>query len=266
MSHRFSARAYDGERSSGLGAGWSLGLGPKLRPNQRSAALSLGMGASWLKPQGGGDGGLSVGGSVGLGYSSVVSRVDPRAGTRAGAQVGSSLAFTNGETSMAFVTSAGVSRLVDLGGGHVLGARLSWASQWGAPQENQKLGVGGRSGIRGAAPFALTGKHRVSASMEWRHPFTRDLSVDFLRVAWFEGVDGVFFVDGVGLAEEPGGLGRSAGWSLGFGYGIRLHYLLSGVNPMVLFLDTGVPVALGGDWSLLERPQMVLLTGLGQSF
>ena len=149
---------------------------------------------------------------------------------------------------------------------HVLGGHVRYTSQLGDLPTTQSLPVGGVGGIRAFATYARTGRHRLLARAEWRHRFTGNFSWNVMRLFWVNAIDGVVFVDAALLADTPEGLGRLDATYLGAGYGLRFHYLVGGVYPMVFLFDVALPVIDGGHLGPTSGPGFSTVFGVRQAF
>ena len=87
-----------------------------------------------------------------------------------------------------------------------------------------------------------------------------------MRLFWVNAIDGVVFVDAALLADTPEGLGRLDATYLGACYGLRFHYLVGGVYPMVFLLDVALPVIDGGHLGSTSGPGFSTVFGVRQAF
>ncbi|MCB9785816.1 MAG: hypothetical protein H6744_03875 [Deltaproteobacteria bacterium] len=257
--------AFDLERRTGVSVDWIRGLGPKVVPNRRRFGLGLGTSVAWLKPQGKLGSGLGLRLRVGFGDLTFRSRTDPRRGVARGLWLGPTMALRDGRADAGFSVSGFLGRLVPVGARHTLGGVLRADALFGEVSSSESLGIGGLGAVRAFATFARLGEMRITGSLEWRHRYTRDVAIDVGHLAWVQGIDGVFFVDAGLLGATPRGTFRQAALSLGVGYGLRFHYVVGGLSPMVFSLDAAVPILDGGRLARGVAP-VTILAGVGQSF
>lgn len=265
INHTIILSVFDLERRTGASVDWLRSLGPKVVPNRRRMALGVGTSVSWLKPRGAAGSGFGLRLRAIVGDLTFRSRTDPRAGVARGLSFGPTLAMRDGTTALGFAASGLLGRLVALGGRHTLAGVFRADVLLGEVSSSETLGIGGPGAVRALATFVRDGELRLSGSLEWRHRLTRDVSISALHLAFVNGIDGVFFVDGALLGETPERTFRASAFSLGVGYGFRFHYVVAGLTPMVFGIDAAVPVVVGGE---LPRgvPPVTVSASVGQSF
>ena len=125
---------------------------------------------------------------------------------------------------------------------HRLGLRLALGTTFGDVAEGERLSLGGPGGVRAIGPTEWRGRHRLALGLEYRHVWTRSVSVSLAQLAWLEGVEGVLFLDaGVSADRWPEVIAPDAA-VLGVGYGLRFHLAVLGVQPSMLALDVAYPL------------------------
>lgn len=265
IDHTILLSVFDLERRTGVAFDWFRSLGPKVLPNRRRMALGVGTSISWLKPREGAGSGLGLRLRATVGDLTFRSRTDPRAGVARGLSFGPTLATRDGRSDLGFSASGLLGRLIAVGGGHTLAGVFRADILLGEISSSETLGIGGPGAVRALATFARTGEMRLAGSLEWRHRFTRDVSISAMHLAFVNGIDGVFFVDGGLLGPTPGQTFRGSAFSLGVGYGLRFHYVVAGLTPMVFGIDGAVPVLVGG---AIPKgvPPISVSASVGQSF
>ncbi len=264
--HLFVIGAYELERQLGASVGYIHYFGPKTRANRLRYGVGAGIAASWLKPFAGEASGVAVAASVSLFDYTYKSRTDPRAGAWLSLRVGPRLAWRPGRTELGGFVQARAARVLEVGDGHLLAGQLRLGSLIGVVGEGSEIGLGGFGAVRAFSTFAKSGRHRALVNAEWRHTWSRDLSIDLFHLIWIHGLDGVLFADAALLADSPGDMGEPEALFVGLGYGLRLHYLVAGFHPMVLSVDVGVPVVTGGELGAGAGAPFSLVVGLGQAF
>ncbi|MEZ4268817.1 MAG: hypothetical protein R3F39_20880 [Myxococcota bacterium] len=265
IDHTFLLSVFDLERRTGVAVDWLRSLGPKVVPNRRRLAIGVGTSISWLKPRRGDGSGLGLRLRFTLGELTFRSRTDPRAGVARLLAIGPTLATRDGTSDIGFAGSALLGRLIPIGGRHTLAGAFRADILLGEISSSETLGIGGPGGVRALATFARTGEMRLAGSLEWRHRYTRDVSISALHLAFVHGIDGVLFVDGALLGQTPNRTFQSEAFSVGIGYGLRFHYVVAGLTPMVFSIDAAVPLLVAG-----QRPRGVppvtVGAAVGQSF
>ncbi len=113
---------------------------------------------------------------------------------------------------------------------------------WGDVRVSELPTLGGVGGLRALGPSGGRAPHLLTASVEYRHTFTQSLSASVLRLAWWQGLQGVLFVD-AGLAAATAESLVKTSPTLGVGYGLRFHAALLGIDPALLSLDLAYPIA-----------------------
>ena len=264
--HLFVVGAYELERQLGASVGYIHYFGPKLRANRLRFGVGTGVAASWLKPFDGEASGAAVALSVSLFDFTYKSRTDPRAGAWLTLRVGPRIAWRPGRTEVGGFVQARAARVLELGDGHLLAGQLRLGSVFGVVGQGSEIGLGGFGAVRAFSTFAQSGRHRALLNVEWRHTWSRDLSIDLFHLIWIHGLDGVLFADAALLADSPTDMGEPEALFVGAGYGLRLHYLVAGFHPMVLSVDLGVPVVTGGGLGPGDGAPFSLVVGLGQAF
>ena len=254
------------ERSLGAGGSYYYGFGELVRPNLHRFHVGGGLGLSWLKPSEAEEGGMILTLSTSFSDQTLESKTDPRNGYSWRVGGGPSMLYHEGELSLAASAEAGVTGIVEASPRHVLAGHLRATSLFGELPTTQRLGVGGIGAVRAFATYAQTGRHRLLARAEWRHRWTRDLSWNVMRLFWVRAIDGVAFVDAALLADSPEEFGDPSALFVGAGYGVRFHYLVGGVYPMVFLVDFAVPVLDGGRWGPQTSPGFSTVVGVGQAF
>ncbi len=87
-----------------------------------------------------------------------------------------------------------------------------------------------------------------------------------MRIFWVRAIDGVAFVDAALLSETPKEIISPSSVFVGAGYGLRFHYLVGGVYPMVFLIDLGIPVVDAGELGARSGPGFSTVIGIDQAF
>ena len=223
-----------------------FGFGAALRPNLYRHALGFGVSGSWLKPLDNATNGYALRVTLSVGDSTYKSRTHPKEGGRVSLRAGPILSEQGQGLKIGGTLSGFASGVQRLGPGHVIGGRLHLAALIGDFAKPEPFGIGGLGGVRAFAPFVGAGRYLGIAGVEWRHEYTRNINLNVFHAVWLTGIDGVMFVDAALVADTLNGLGASRALYTGAGYGLRFHYLVGGIYPMVLLCDVGVPVLTEG--------------------
>lgn len=120
---------------------------------------------------------------------------------------------------------------------HRLAVRMSAGTTVGDLLPGERFTLGGLEGVRAVTRDEFRGRHIAVAGFEYRHTFTRSLSTELTHLLWWEGIEGVLFVDAGVTAASWGELFTAESAAAGVGYGLRLHGSLFGVQPALLALD-----------------------------
>jgi len=149
---------------------------------------------------------------------------------------------------------------------HRFAWRVSLGTTAGEVVSGERYRLGGPGGVRALTATERAGRHRGTVGLEYRHTFTRGWSVGIARLAWWEGLEGVLFVDGGFAADAWADLAHADLWALGVGYGLRFHATLFGIQPAMLSLDLAWPVPTSA--ALRERtgPPLAVHVYFTQSF
>lgn len=243
LTHAILLEPFDLSTGTGLATTWLYYFGPKVRPNRRRDFLTTHLVAERLKPGEDQSAGFGLRADIGFGTNDYTSRAGPEDGSHALIQAGGVFAVDSaGNTNGAGFARAAFARLLDVAPGHVFGGRLDLSTQFGEASRQQRWTLGGPGKVRAFDPLGATGRHRILASAEWRHRFTRDVNINVAQLAWAYRIHGVLFADIALLDDSYEDLFRKEAVFLGVGYGLRFVYLLFGLNPYVLSLDFGVPI------------------------
>jgi hemolysin activation/secretion protein len=210
--------------------------------------------------------GLVLGASASLSETTFESGTDPRSGYSWALSGGPSVLYQADEVTLAAFAEVRATGVLEVTPGHVLAAHLRFTSLFGELATTQGLPIGGVGTVRAFGTYAATGRHRSVARVEWRHRLTRDFSWNLMRLFWVQAIDGVVFVDAALLAESPEELVEASSVYLGAGYGLRFHYLVGGIYPMVFLLDVALPVVDGGHLGATTGPGFSTVFGVGQAF
>ncbi|MGM0577458.1 MAG: hypothetical protein ACQEXJ_17170 [Myxococcota bacterium] len=258
--------AFDTERRSGVSGTWLRGFGRKIVPNRRRFAWGTGVTTQALKPAEGDSLGVGLRASVSLRELTYVSRTDPREGVWRQVRAGPTLSVRDGETRVGGFVGLRLARLIRVGWAHTFAGQLRFDTLLGDVPGAEDWPVGGVGAVRAFSTFARSGRHRTLASLEWRHRYSRSLAVDVGHLAWIEGIDGVLFVDGALLADTYDDLFEQEAVSLGAGYGLRIHYLLAGLDPITFGVDVGIPILAAGRFGAGDGPPWSVVFAIGQAF
>ena len=233
----------------GLGLDYYYGFGPKLRPNMHRGFASLQTTFSHLRGHGDHNDGFGARLEAAVAEVGTLSRVAPERGRRLYLGLGLTLGVTPRATRAAGFFQASATGLLPLGPGQVLAGRLHAASIFaGDSTAAQRWTLGGADQVRAFDAVAARGRHRLLASLEWRHRFSRTLSVDVGHVAFGYALWGAAFVDSALLSDSLAGVGETRSLFVGAGYGLRAQYLALGLTPMLLRLDLA--------WRIVERGKL----------
>jgi hypothetical protein len=254
------------ERSLGVGGSYLHGFGALILPNLHRFHVGGGLGASWLKATDSDPDGLVLRASASVSEITFESATDPRDGYSWALSGGPSMLYQSDEVIMSAFVEARATGVLEVSPSHVLAGHLRCTSLFGDLPTSQNLPIGGIGVVRAFGTYARTGRHRVLARAEWRHRLTGDFSWNVLRLFWVRAIDGVAFVDAALLADSPGDFGDAASVYLGAGYGLRFHYLVGGVYPMVFLFDVALPVLDGGHLGATSGPGFSMVVGVGQAF
>ncbi len=252
--------------STGVATTWIAGFGDKVRPNRRGHYVQTHLTLERLKASETVDSGFGAIASVGVGTSDYISRVTPMQGRTLYAGVGGLFSATGGDPDIAVFGQLDAARLFRLTSADVLGVHGAANLLLGEASEQQKWQIGGPGLVRAFDPVAALGRHRVLASVEWRHRFTRDMNLNIVQAGWVYGLHGVAFVDAALLSDDLDALPSSRSLYAGAGYGLRFVYLLFGMNPMLLSFDVGVPLYAGGRPPLDVTAPVSLVVSVDQAF
>lgn len=135
-------------------------------------------------------------------------------------------------------------QLFPLGGEHALALRLKNNAILGEPPIQSLIPLGGSDdGLRGFPLEEVLAKQRAIASLEWRHPLLADIDMNLglLRVRQISGAvfGDVAHASGIfPLVENT----PESSWFADAGYGLRVHYDLVGVRPLMFSVDLAVPL------------------------
>ncbi|MGB0589100.1 MAG: hypothetical protein ACPGU1_05420 [Myxococcota bacterium] len=254
------------ERSLGVGGSYLHGFGELILANLHRFHVGGGIGASWIKAVDDQPDGLVVRASASVSETTFESLTDPRNGYSWGVSGGPSMLYQADDLTITAFVDGRLTGVVEASPSHVLAGHVRYTSLFGELPTTQSLPIGGVGVVRAFGTYARTGRHRILARAEWRHRFTGDFSWNVMRLFWVRAIDGVAFVDAALLSDSFEAFGEAASVYLGAGYGLRFHYLVGGVYPMVFLLDVALPVIDAGHLGATSGPGFSTVFGVGQAF
>jgi hypothetical protein len=259
LAHTLLLSAYEEPAATGASLAWQYGFGPKIRPNLRRVAFSLQVRAEYLKPTAVDPHMFGAVVEAGIGDTTYLSRTDPQSGHALGASVGAVLG-TDGELlRLGGYAHLRAAYLLPMAPGQILAGQLHLSTWFGEVGEGHRWAVGGPGLVRAYGARSAIGRHRILASLEWRHRMSRDLAVNVLQLGWLHTLSGVLFVDAALLADAYPDLFSEGAVYFDVGYGLRLHYHFAGVDPLMFGLDFAVPLHFGPHgWAKTFGLQVVL--------
>lgn len=215
-----------------LAGGYRMGVGPRVRPNLRMGALSLGLrGALGLENRGQ----VSWGPMLVLDAMSTGSRPNPAKGFRA----------------MAYAypyASAGLDKMGLRGGAGLTlygrpwlswvvvgGLKLDGVAGWFPPWE--AIQVGGIGGMRGLSSTGPRTRYRVGGSLELRWMLFQGADAPVLDLLFLRGLQLALFVDAASLTRGIHDVGSTDSLYTNVGLGLRPHVDWLGFIPGILSLD-----------------------------
>lgn len=256
LEHTFGLRLERTRAFTGGTLRYGRGVGPKIHTNRRMAELTAGLSFDRLHEGfadgnlGGWRGQLTLAGAL----NTVAFAFDPREGFWASAALTGGLTYRDDDTvgwtvrgsvrgGMVLPLGLVNALVVVVGGGFTAGSALA--------SELQSLG--GSSRLRGLESGEHLGRGAIFAVAEHRWSLWRDLAMNLAHLVWVREIQLAAFA-GAGLAFEPVDLGpdgqprsEDAVFAADVGLGVRFHYEYGGVQPGVLSVDLGLPLARDDD-------------------
>ena len=241
IRHTFGLLPFVVPGRAGAAVFHSLGFGPRVTANRLAAFLSSSLRAAGVQTDAGGwRAGLVA--QVAVGWSDLVTPLEMLEQDFAFVAARYVLGPDTSKTLHGGQLSAEGAFVRSVHPRHRFGWRFSLGTTVGDIVSGERFQLGGAGGVRAIAASERPGRHLVSTAFEYRHTWTRSLSVSVARLTWWEGIEGVLFVDAGVVGDRYADLVSLDALALGVGYGLRFHAALFGVQPSMLSIDVAWPV------------------------